>query len=293
MTGGLARRAALCAVLLAAATQWACAPQRVQQQPAPRGTATAPSAGSQQPSGPGNPPFYDVLGKRYFVRATAEGYVETGTASWYGRDFHGLRTSNGEVYDMYALTAAHTTLPIPTWVEVTNLQNGKSVIVRINDRGPFAKNRIIDLSYAAAQAIDMVRAGTARVQVRAIGTPGAPLPPADSSQPVVASAAPPARGGGFSIISPAVADDVRPGDVPFRQLFVQVGAFGERGNAERLVARLSGSGFPNAFVVSEGGGRGALHRVRVGPLANDTEFDRVTGRLRALGFGDAHLVVDR
>src|SRR5690606_14897833 len=191
-------------------------------------------------------------------------------------------------YDMHALTAAHTTLPIPTWVEVTNLENGKRVVVRVNDRGPFVKNRIIDLSYAAAREIDMLRNGTARVRVRAVAGPGAPASPA----PVQASAPRP-EGGGFSIISSAVADDVRPDDVPFRQLFVQVGAFAERGNAERLVARLADSGFPNAFVVSDGAGRRVLHRVRVGPLANDTEFDRVTGRLRALGLGDAHLVVDR
>ena len=114
----------------------------------------------------GNPPFYDVLGKRYFVLATADGYSERGVASWYGPTFHGGSTSIGEPYDMYAMTAAHKTLPLPAYARVTNLRNGKSVVVRINDRGPFVANRIIDLSYTAAAKLDMLREGTTLVEVR-------------------------------------------------------------------------------------------------------------------------------
>ena len=130
-------------------------------------TSSAPAARS----GRGNPPFYDVLGKRYHVLPTSAGYAERGVASWYGGDFHGLATSSGELYDMHAMTAAHTRLPLPTWVEVTNLVNGKRVVVKVNDRGPFVDNRLIDLSYAAATALDMVRTGTTRVEVRTVAPP--------------------------------------------------------------------------------------------------------------------------
>jgi rare lipoprotein A len=116
----------------------------------------------------GNPPFYEVGGHRYIVLASSAGYVERGVASWYGTEFHGLRTSTGEPYDMFAMTAAHKTLPLPCYARVTNLANGRSVVVRINDRGPFVANRIIDLSYTAAVKLDMIRDGTAFVQVEAL-----------------------------------------------------------------------------------------------------------------------------
>src|SRR5215471_17171345 len=119
-----------------------------------------------------NPPYYDVFGKRYQVRRSSDGYRERGIASWYGRPFDGHRTTSGEMYDMHEMTAAHPTLPIPTWVEVTNLMNGKRVTVKVNDRGPFVGKRLIDLSYAAATKLDMVRDGTAQVEVRAL--PGPP-----------------------------------------------------------------------------------------------------------------------
>jgi len=219
----------------------------------------------------GNPPFYDVLGKRYYVRESSDGYREKGVASWYGRDFHGLSTSSGEPYDMHAMTAAHTTLPIPTWVEVTNLGNRKSVIVKVNDRGPFVADRIIDLSYAAATALDMVRAGTTRVEVRALG---APAPAATFTASVGA-------------VSPTPVLDIKPP----AQMFVQVGAFSQRDNAVKLVARLEANGFTSPFVVSDEDGRRTLHRVRLGPLTDAQEFDRLSGRLRTLGVADSHLVV--
>ena len=110
----------------------------------------------------GNPPFYEVFGKRYYVLASSEGFVERGIASWYGPGFHAASTSLGEPYDMYAMTAAHKTLPIPAYAEVTNLRNGRKVVVRINDRGPFVGDRIIDLSYTAAAKLDMLLAAPHR-----------------------------------------------------------------------------------------------------------------------------------
>ncbi|MCE0493024.1 septal ring lytic transglycosylase RlpA family protein [Vibrio salinus] len=114
---------------------------------------------------------YTVLGKSYKVLRTTEGFKQKGKASWYGKKFHGHKTSNGEIYDMYSMTAAHKTLPIPSYVKVTNLDNGKTAIVRINDRGPFHTGRIIDLSYAAAYKLGVVQTGTANVEIEAISTP--------------------------------------------------------------------------------------------------------------------------
>ncbi|MFI4906448.1 MAG: septal ring lytic transglycosylase RlpA family protein, partial [Steroidobacterales bacterium] len=134
----------------------------------------------------GNPPFYNVGGRRYVVLPSAAGYVERGVASWYGTEFHGLRTATGESYDMFAMTAAHKTLPLPCYARVTNLANGRHVVVRVNDRGPFVANRIIDLSYSAAARLDMIRYGTAFVQVEVL-TPAAPS--LTASMPVTTLAA--------------------------------------------------------------------------------------------------------
>lgn len=119
----------------------------------------------------GNQPTYEVFGHTYHVLDTSRGYDEVGVASWYGEPFHGRRTSSGETYDMNRLTAAHRSLPLPTYVEVTNLENGRQIIVRVNDRGPFHDGRLIDLSYAAARKLDVVGPGTARVRVRALDPP--------------------------------------------------------------------------------------------------------------------------
>lgn len=251
----------------------------------------------------GNPPFYDVRGRRYFVLDTSDGYVEQGIASWYGPDFHKRATSSGEQYDMYAMTAAHKTLPLPTWVEVTNLANGRRVIVKVNDRGPFVGTRIIDLSYAAAKALDMIRAGTARVEVRALGAPEAvqaSASPETREKPASTAAAeaqPASRKrprSSLSLISEAAADELTAAERvpaaavdPGPRLFVQVGAFSDRGNATRLVGRLKASGYGNAFVVSD---RDGLNRVRVGPLADAREYDRVNAGLRRLGLADTRLV---
>jgi rare lipoprotein A len=143
----------------------------------PRGRPGPPGqAPEKEPRSPyGNPPEYEVRGITYHVLKSAKGYDQEGVASWYGPEFQGKRTSSGEPYDMYAMTAAHKTLPIPTYVEVTNLENGQKVVVRVNDRGPFQKNRLIDLSYIAALKLGMLGAGTARVRVRAL-TPGGSTP---------------------------------------------------------------------------------------------------------------------
>jgi len=135
-------------------------------------TEAAPERSSQPAAEPrsarGNPREYEVFGVRYRVLDSAEGYDETGVASWYGSEFHGRSTSSGEPYDMNAMTAAHRTLPLPTYVEVTNLENGRVAVVRVNDRGPFHGERLIDLSYAAALELGIVASGTARVRVRAL-----------------------------------------------------------------------------------------------------------------------------
>lgn len=122
----------------------------------------------EPPSITGNPKSYVVFGKRYTVRATSKGYRQRGIASWYGPKFHGKRTSSGTPFNMYTMTAAHKSLPIPTYARVTHLSNGRSIVVKINDRGPFIDDRIIDLSYAAAKALDIIETGTAPVEVVAL-----------------------------------------------------------------------------------------------------------------------------
>jgi rare lipoprotein A len=238
----------------------------------------------------GNPPSYEVAGKRYFVLASSNGFRETGIASWYGRDFHGRTTSSGEVYDMNLMTAAHKSLPIPTWVEVTNLSNNRRVIVKVNDRGPFVDGRVIDLSRRAATELGMIEAGTTRVSVRALG--------ASTADPVVraplatlADSSESDEGSGFSIISQARADVLGPDVRPFRPYYVQVGAFSDRNNATQLANRLKDDGFDNSFVLTTGDGRERLHRVRIGPIQAN-EFDRVRLDLRSVGVADARLVQD-
>jgi rare lipoprotein A len=295
---------------------------RREESPAATRSSTAQSGGEAR-SDRGNPPFYDVLGKRYHVLPTSAGYRARGVASWYGPDFHGLATSSGEQYDMNGMTAAHTTLPLPTWVEVTNLENGKSVVVKVNDRGPFVDDRLIDLSYAAATQLDMVRNGTARVEVRAVAAPYsqsivAAAPPVTTAPPPTAtqspagtqppSAAPPAAASRPVIVPnapgapapitasvlglPSLTSSTPPATATSR-MFVQAGAFAERDNAVRFAARLNADGFANTFIVSDGHGGRALHRVRLGPIRDSAEFDRVKARLLAAGVPNPQLVVDR
>lgn len=231
--------------------------------PAPPAAAGEVIPRAEPRSRQGNPPFYTVFGKRYYVLSSGTGYLERGVASWYGPGFHRVRTSNGETYDMYGMTAAHKTLPLPAYVSVTNLQNGRSVVVRVNDRGPFVGNRIIDLSYTAALKLDMLHNGTAMVEVRSLepAATGAPAQP------------------------PAVAAVGAP-------LFVQAGAFSDPNNAERLAQKLRGGRYGTVFVRdNEIAGR-RMYRVRIGPVPNVAEFDRIVAALDALGIKDAHLALD-
>ena len=206
----------------------------------------------------GNPPFYDVMGKRYFVLANAEGYKERGVASWYGPTFHEKNASNGDAYDMYAMTAAHKTLPLPSYVRVTNLANGRSVVLRVNDRGPFVGNRIIDLSYTAAWKLDMLKQGTAFVEVEAL-TPG-------TLSTTAAALAPPAPA---PLASAAT-------------LYIQAGAFGVEDNARRLADRLRAAGIPTV-ALREPVAPGRLWRVRIGPVADVAAYDRILSQLQGLG----------
>jgi rare lipoprotein A len=271
-------------VLFVCATLAACASSPVETQP----ILDRESIITPERTRAGNPPEYEIAGERYYVQDSSSDYRERGVASWYGEAFHGRSTANGETYDMYALSAAHKTLPIPTWVEVTRLDNGRRIIVRVNDRGPFVDGRIIDLSYAAARELDMVEAGTARVEVRALGVPvgGEPTRPE-----VFAESAIEPRRSGFSLISTAAAAEPGPGDRPMQQVFAQVGAFSDQVNAARLVDRLRAGGQRNVFVVSESVGSGQLHRVRIGPLANVAAYDDVQRDLISLGVRDSLLVV--
>jgi rare lipoprotein A len=229
----------------------------------------------------GNPPFYTVFGKRYYVMASSDGFVERGTASWYGPGFHAQATSLGETYDMYAMTAAHKTLPIPAYAEVTNLRNGRKVVVRINDRGPFVGDRIIDLSYTAAAKLDMLLQGTAPVEVRVISPragPGSALPP------ITPVAAPPP----VTVVNAPAASAPTP-NVPV--MYIQAGVFADHENARRRVEVLLAAGIELASLDETANPR-APHRVRVGPFASVEEFDLNMRRLRELGITDARLLTD-
>lgn len=264
--------AALCVLLAACSTLTRRAPPQRAPLPAPApAPVPPPPAGiesipdavprAEPRSAHGNPPFYNVLGRRYFVLGAADGYLERGVASWYGPTFHGGSTSSGESYDMYGMSAAHKTLPLPTYARVTNLRNGRSVVVRINDRGPFVANRLIDLSYSAATKLDMIREGTTLVEVRAL-TPGA-------------------------------ADELtRSAQSPPPSLYVQAGAFADAHNAQHQLERLHAAGLASAFIVSPLEGKSRLYRVRLGPVASVAEFDQLAARLAALGIRDARLAVD-
>ncbi len=203
----------------------------------------------------GNRSPYEVLGKRYTVLASSEGYRKRGIASWYGRKFHGRNTSSGEPFDMHLATAAHRSLPLPTYAQVTNLENGSTVIVKINDRGPFHADRLIDLSYAAAVKLGMAASGTARVEVRAIGF-GDPGP----ARPAV-----------------KVSDGV----------FLQVGAFGKRTTAEQVAGQMMAQRLQPVSIAQAGG----LFKVWIGPYRHESEIELSINRLIELGFERPHKVM--
>jgi rare lipoprotein A len=237
----------------------------------------------------GNPPFYVVAGRRYAVLRSAAGYTERGVASWYGTEFHGLRTSTGEPYDMFAMTAAHRTLPLPCYARITNLSNGRSVVVRINDRGPFVDNRIIDLSYSAASKLDMIRNGTAFVQLEAL-TPAAP--PVTASLPVSTPAVAASSVGVSSVpavTAPMPAPIAAP--APSSTFFIQVGAYSKPENADNVAHRLRVGGIEHVMTLAPTADQ-KLQRVRIGPIESVQQFDRLIAQLQALGFPNARLAQD-
>lgn len=215
----------------------------------------------------GNHSPYTVLGREYRVMDDARGYVERGVASWYGTKFHGRATSTLEPYDMYAFTAAHKTLPLPTYASVTNLENGRSVIVRINDRGPFAHDRLIDLSYAAAVRLGVHVKGTAPVEVRAL------LPTGDDRREP-----PPTR----LVTAP---DEAAPA-------WVQVGSFASRENAERLAQQLRAALAEPVRVDEVAVGVSHMFRVRLGPFLRAAEALDLSGRVSAAGFGNPRILTE-
>lgn len=227
-------------------------------------TAPAPSYSEPVPrheplSAYGNHSPYIVANRTYRVLPTSEGYVEEGLASWYGVPFHGRRTSNQEIYDMHQFTAAHKTLPLPTYAEVTNLENGRSVIVRINDRGPFKSKRIIDLSKAAAEKLGMIEQGIAKVRVRAL------IPEGAAARPAVETA---------------------------EAIYLQLGAFGSEDNALALIGRLRGQIDPHPHITTIATDSASLHRVRIGPLASTAQASRLSEEVIALGFPAPKIVFE-
>ena len=258
---------------------------------APRGGPVAPASLPSDPipraearSRYGNGPVYEVYGKRYEVLNTSFGYRERGVASWYGKKFHGRPTASREPYDMYAMTAAHKSLPLPTYVEVRNLRNDKRIVVRVNDRGPFIDNRIIDLSYSAALKLDMVRDGTSLVEVTAISFD----PPVQARR-----ADAPANLGKPQALQPAAAQTAAPQTTAGNhRVYVQVGAFGDRDNAARRYRYLRDRGISGAFVHEEQSSSASLYRVRVGPIADVAQYDKIVNELSRIGIGDTHLVTE-
>jgi rare lipoprotein A len=312
----LARSAGLLVVALLAACAHA-PPRPVTPTAAPPAPVPTPGGETElvprvEPrSSSGNPPFYEVNGHRYVVLASAAGYRERGVASWYGPDFHGLKTATGERYDMFAMTAAHKTLPIPCFARVTNLANGRSIIVRINDRGPFVANRIIDLSYSAANRLDMIRNGTAFVEVETLLPAG---PGSTTELPVTTQAAAAASAGLSSV--PAVNEPLAPASAPppapalpsapapatavpqappaaagTGSFYIQVGAYGQADNARRAAQKLRAAGIDHVLTLGPSADQ-PLQRVRVGPIASVQEFDQLIARVAAAGFPGARLAQD-
>lgn len=275
--------------------------QAEQTQPAP--AATAPSEQGAQPwlERERVGPPYEANGRMY-VPTPEPGYQQTGTASWYGADFQGQRTASGEAFDQHALTAAHPTLPIPSLVQVTNMENGREVIVRVNDRGPFTGDRLIDLSRGAANVLGFEQAGHARVNVRYLGpaprrvnTDGTTAP-----ESVHAPAVQPAEEGPHSLLPPQAVStaelagapvEERPAYAPARMtaggaFFVQVGAYSDPGNAQRVRAEVASAG-PVVVDTRSTASGDQLFRVRVGPWASREEADTARRTLSTLGYGDS------
>jgi rare lipoprotein A len=259
-------------------------------------------------SGPYKANPYTVLGKSYFPMSESKNYVASGTASWYGTKFHGQNTANGEVYDLYGMSAAHKTLPLPSYVKVTNLDNNKSVILRVNDRGPFYSDRIIDLSYAAAKKLGYAETGTARVKVEGIdpqqwwaqrGRP-APLmlnePKVAQAAPVLTASAgtveqwtPPPQQHAAAVV-PMQMDAKKNASAQASGQYLQVGAFANPDAAELLRSKLSGMVQTPVFISSIVRNQQTLHRVRMGPIGTQGEIQQVQNSVRLANLGQPSLV---
>jgi len=226
----------------------------------------------------GNPSSYTVFGKRYHVLSTSQGYVERGIASWYGTKFHGRDTSSGEPYDMYEMTAAHKSLPIPAYVQVTNLKNGRQTILRVNDRGPFHDNRIIDLSYAAATKLGILGHGTGLVEVRAIDPRQPNLPrQASQSRPVQTATTAPST----SNSAPKNLD-----------IYIQIGAFSGRQNADQLSHRMAEQLNKTTRIQQATVSGRPYFRVQIGPIDSVEQADQLTQKLTQLGIEKTQVVID-
>lgn len=254
----------------------------------------------------GNKSPYTVLGKTYHVLPDSRGFTQHGSASWYGTKFHGRRTSNGEIYNMYGMTAAHKTLPIPSYVRVTNRNNGRSVVVRVNDRGPFHGDRIIDLTYSAASKLGFADQGTAPVEIVALapGLPGSPprAQAAASNKAVTVQAAPRTKLPVASRADTAVkADDAVElgqfdgtrrvdGYLLPNNTFLQAGAFGSEAAAVALQRQIAGlTHFP---VLVQAGGERTLYRVRIGPIRDNLELLNLRETLQKNRLAIPHVVYD-
>lgn len=246
---------------------------------------------------------YTVLGKTYFPLQDSKTYVATGTASWYGTKFHGQNTANGEVYDLYGMSAAHKTLPLPSYVRVTNLENKRTVILRVNDRGPFYSDRIIDLSYAAAKKLGYAETGTARVKVEGIdpqqywaqrgkvapvmlNEPPTPQPQLTASTGKVEQWTPPPQQHAQTVVPvPQVAPPQAAGGQ-----YLQVGAFANPDAAELLRAKLSGMVSAPVFISSIVRNQQTLHRVRLGPINSASEVTQLQNSVRLANLGQPSVV---
>jgi len=214
----------------------------------------------------GNMPSYTVRGKTYHVLKSSDGFTQEGIASWYGTKFHGRKTSSGEPYNMYAMTAAHKTLPLPTYVEVTHKGNGRKIILKVNDRGPFHEGRIIDLSYAAARKLGISATGTGPVSLRVINTSALDLKTSDV------------------VLPEAINDDGK--------ILVQVAAMGSENAAEKMADNLRDNNIPSVRVhVIENDGV-KLYRVRIGPIPNVDLAYQVINELNEMGHNTARVIVD-
>ena len=201
----------------------------------------------------GNPEKYSVFGKTYYTLKSNQDFKQKGDASWYGTKFHGRRTSSGETYDMYAMTAAHKTLPIPSYVKVTNLDNNKQIVVKVNDRGPFHAGRIIDLSYVAALKLDIVKSGTGPVEIEVINTS-----PGKQAKP--------------------------------NQVFVQVGAFSDKQNAQQVHAKLAAASIQSDIHKVVVNAKKHIYRVRIGPFDQRDEAGDMVKNLEGLDVGEVKVL---